>query len=97
MRRPGRVRPDDRLRYGRILLGHWVNYSDSGYHSRVKCERSARPLRVPAPWEQVIDLCDLVVGDAGEGVFEPGVGIDGVELRGFDQGLGDGGGIAACF
>jgi hypothetical protein len=32
----------------------------------------------------------------GQGVGEPGVGIDGVELGGFDQGVGDGGGFAAC-
>jgi hypothetical protein len=49
------------------------------------------------PGQQVVDLCDLVVGDAGEGVGEPGVGIDGVELGRFDQGVGDGGGLAASF
>jgi hypothetical protein len=29
-------------------------------------------------------------------VGEPGVGIDGIELCGLDQGLGDGSGLAAC-
>lgn len=49
------------------------------------------------PREQFIDLCDLVVWDAGEGIGEPGVWIDGVEFCRFDQGVGDGGGLAACF
>ena len=49
------------------------------------------------PGKQVIDFGDLVVWDAGEGVGEPGVGIDGVELGRFDQGVGDGGRLAACF
>ena len=48
-----------------------------------------------APRHQVIDLGDLVVGNAGESVSEPGVGIDGVELGRFDQGVGDGSGVAA--
>jgi hypothetical protein len=44
-----------------------------------------------------VGLGDLVVGDAGEGVGEPGVGIDGIELGRFDQSVGDGGGLSACF
>ncbi len=38
---------------------------------------------------------DLVVGDAGEGIGEPGLRVDAVELGGFDEGVGDGGGAAA--
>ncbi|NJK53914.1 MAG: hypothetical protein HC936_15970, partial [Leptolyngbyaceae cyanobacterium SU_3_3] len=34
--------------------------------------------RLVVPLELVVDLVDLVVWDAGEGVGEPGVGIDGV-------------------
>lgn len=44
----------------------------------------------------IIDLGDLIVWEAADGVREPGVGINGVELGGFDQGVGDGGGFAAC-
>ena len=36
-----------------------------------------------------------MVWDAGEGVGEPGLGIDAIELGGFDQGVGDGCGFAA--
>ena len=45
----------------------------------------------------VVDLGDFVVWDSREGVGEPGMGIDGVELGRFDQGVGDGGGLAARF
>ena len=38
---------------------------------------------------------DLVVGDSGEGISEPCLGIDAVELGGFDQGVGDGCGASA--
>ena len=40
------------------------------------------------PWEQVVGLRDLVIGDAGNRVGEPGVGIDAVQLCRFDQGVG---------
>ncbi len=43
------------------------------------------------PGEQLVDAVDLVVGDAGERVGEPGLRIDAVELGGFDQCIGDGG------
>ena len=36
------------------------------------------------------------MASAGQGVGEPGMGIDGVELGCFDQGVGDGGGLATC-
>jgi hypothetical protein len=44
----------------------------------------------------LVDLVDLVVGDAAEGVGEPGLWVDAVELGGFDQGAGDGGRVAAA-
>lgn len=43
-----------------------------------------------------MDLVDLVIRDTGQGVGEPGMGIDGVELGCFDQGVGDGGGLSTC-
>ena len=49
------------------------------------------------PWQQVVDLGDLVVRDAGEGVCEPCVGVDGIELCGLDQSVGDCRSFAACF
>jgi hypothetical protein len=39
------------------------------------------------PGEQVADAVDLVVGDAGEHVAEPGFRVEAVELGGFDQGV----------
>jgi len=48
------------------------------------------------PREQFVDLVDLVVRDAGQGVGEPSLWIDAVELGGLDQGVGDGGGLAAA-
>lgn len=44
--------------------------------------------------QQLFDLGDLVIRDASECVGELGLGIDGVEFGGFDQGVGDGGGLA---
>lgn len=35
------------------------------------------------------------MNDAGEGVSEPGLGVDVVELGRLDQGVGDGGGTSA--
>ena len=49
----------------------------------------------PVPWQQIVDPVDLVVWNAGEGVGEPGLGIDAIEFCGLDQGVGDGGGFAA--
>jgi hypothetical protein len=47
------------------------------------------------PRQELIDAGDLAVGDAGQGIGEPGLGIDAIELGGLDQGAGDGGGAAA--
>ena len=49
------------------------------------------------PGHELAEASDFVVGDAGEDVGEPGLGIDTVELGGFDQGIGDGGRLSAPF
>lgn len=69
----------------------WVMMSER----ELNRNRPVCPLPVPAPGQQVIDLGDFVVRDAGEGVGEPSLRIDGVQLGGLDQGVGDGGGAAA--
>ncbi len=51
--------------------------------------------RLQCQGEQLVDLVDLVVRDARQGVGEPGVGIDAVELGGLDQGAGNCGGLSA--
>jgi flagellin-like hook-associated protein FlgL len=63
--------------------------------------RGARPISRPkwllrsslsvTPWQEFVDACDFVVGDAAKNVGEPGLRIDAVELRRFDQRIGDGG------
>jgi hypothetical protein len=49
------------------------------------------------PWEQVIDPVDLVVCDAAQGIGEPGLWIDVVQLGGLNQDIDDGCGFAATF
>jgi len=51
------------------------------------------------PWQQLINLVDLMICDAaeGEGVGEPCLRIDTVELGGYDQGIDDGRGFTAAF
>jgi hypothetical protein len=49
------------------------------------------------PWEQLINPVDLVVSDAAQGIGEPGLRIDAVQLRGFNQCVDDGCGFAAPF
>ena len=61
----------------------------------VSDNRPGCPLSFAAPWQQVVDPVDLVVRDAGEGVGEPGAAFDGFEFGCFDQGVGNGGGLAA--
>ena len=43
------------------------------------------------PRHEFVELGDLVLGDAAQNVGEPGLGIDTVEFRRFDQRVGDGG------
>jgi len=49
------------------------------------------------PRKQFVDLVDLVVRDAVENVGEPCLRINAVQLGGFDQGEGDGGGFGRAF
>ena len=51
--------------------------------------------RSAVPGQQLVNAVDLVVGDAFEDLGEPGLGVDIVEPGGLDQGVGDGGGLAA--
>src|SRR5690606_15816329 len=65
-------------------------HSVSGMFVTVRSDR----LCCGFPWQQIIDAVDLVVRDAGEGIGEPRLRVDAVELCGFDQGVGDGRGAA---
>jgi hypothetical protein len=47
------------------------------------------------PRHEFVDTVDFVIGDLGENPCEPGLGINVVELGGFDQGVGNGHGFAA--
>jgi hypothetical protein len=38
-----------------------------------------------------------VIRDTGQNIGEPGLGIDTVQLGGFDQGEGDGGGFGRAY
>jgi hypothetical protein len=59
--------------------------------------RPACPLSVPAPRLQVVDLIDLVIRDAGEGVGQPSMQIYGTEIGRFGQDVGEGCGLPTCF
>jgi hypothetical protein len=41
------------------------------------------------PGHQFVEPGDLVIGDAAEHIGEPGLGINAIQLGGFDQGVGD--------
>jgi hypothetical protein len=43
-----------------------------------------------------VDLGDLVVSDPGQDIAEPGLRIHVIEPGGFDQGVGDGGGMSSA-
>ncbi len=49
------------------------------------------------PGGELVQACDLVVGDALEDIGEPGLGIDAVEFGGLNQGIGDCGGYGRAF
>ena len=49
------------------------------------------------PWQQLINPVDLMICDAAEGVGDPCLRIDTVELGGFNQGIDDGRGFTAAF
>jgi hypothetical protein len=50
---------------------------------------------VNTPRQQVADAVNLVIRDAGECVRKPCLWVDTIQLGGFNQGIGDGGGLAA--
>ncbi len=50
-----------------------------------------------APGEQLVELRDLVIGDAAEHIGEPCLGINAVQLGGFYQRIGDCGGFGRAF
>lgn len=58
------------------------NLQDNLHHSRTS---------VITPRQQVVDPGDLVIGDAGEDICEPGLRINAVEFSGLDQRVGNGG------
>ncbi len=39
------------------------------------------------PRHELVQTCDLVLGDAAENIGQPGLGIDAVELGSLDQGI----------
>ena len=51
--------------------------------------------RLVVPRQQLVDLALGMVGDAVDGVAQPGFGIDLVELGGFDEAVDRGGAVAA--
>ncbi|PZX10355.1 hypothetical protein LX81_04236 [Palleronia aestuarii] len=44
--------------------------------TQLECKRPGCQLLAVVPGQQFVDARDLVVGDASEGVGEPGVGVD---------------------
>ncbi len=49
------------------------------------------------PWHELVEARDLVISDATEGGGEPCLRINAVQLGGFDQRIGDGGGLGRAF
>ncbi len=49
------------------------------------------------PGKQLIDAGDLVICDALENIGQPGLRINAVQLGGFNQRIGDGGGFGRAF
>ena len=49
------------------------------------------------PWQDLMDAGDLMVSDVSKDPREPCLGIDLVELGGFDDSIGDGHSLAATF
>ena len=48
------------------------------------------------PGRELVDTCDLVVGDLAQDPREPSLRINFIELGGFDEGVGDSHGFAAA-
>ena len=51
---------------------------------------------IEAPRHELVDPVDLVVWQAFENPCQPGLGIDIAHLGGLDEGVGDGGSLAAA-
>jgi hypothetical protein len=51
---------------------------------------------VPVPGHEFVDAIDLVIGEALENPCEPCLRIDVVQLAGFHERVGDGGGLSAA-
>jgi hypothetical protein len=49
------------------------------------------------PWQELVETGDLVVGNAAENIGQPCLRVDTVQLGGFDQRKGDGGGFGRAF
>src|SRR6516165_4308114 len=58
------------------------------------CRQSGWPA-LPIPGQQLIKTVDIVIGDPGQHVGEPGLGIDLIELGRVDQHQHDRGALAA--
>ena len=51
--------------------------------TRLRCRSSV------TPGHQLVEPCDLLLGDAAEDVGESGLWIDAIQLRGLEQRIGD--------
>ena len=47
--------------------------------------------------QQIVDACGFVFGNASDGVGEPDLGIETIQIGGFDQATGDDDGLATRF
>ena len=58
----------------------WPGRSGAGWSALLRCYGSVTPR------EELVQTCDLMVGDLGKDPCEPGLGIDAVQFSSFDQG-----------
>ena len=58
------------------------------------CELGSRPF--PVPGQQLVELANVVIVDAGEHLGKPSLRVDVIEPRGLDQSVHDGGTFAAA-
>ena len=59
------------------------------------CRGALLTCRSPVPWEQIVDFVGGVIWKAAQHVCKPGLRVEIVHLAGFDQGVDDGGAMAA--
>jgi hypothetical protein len=52
-------------------------------------------LSSPFPWQQIVDPIDRMIGDAGDDIGKPSLGVDAVEACGFDERVDDRRALAA--